>query len=121
MLAFIAAMLISRLAVTPFHCRITASGAIIEPPAFLTIPVAAIAAILAVGLVYLVESRHTNDPCVRRHRFWDMTEIVAFMVLYESVSSFCSRSPWWRQLAIVSAGMTAILFGKSLLRRSVGR
>lgn len=121
MLAFIAAMLISRLAVTPLHCRTTASGARIEPPAFLTIPVAAIAAILAVGLVYLVESRHTNDPCVRRHRFWDMTEIVAFMVLYESVSSFCSNSPWWMQLAVMFAGMTAIFFGKLLLRRYVTR
>ncbi len=121
MLAFVAAMLVSRLAVTPFHCRTTASGARIEPAAFLTIPVAAVAGILAVGLVYLVEARHTNDPCVRRHRWWDMAEIVAFMVLYEAVSAFFSSSPWWIQLAIMFAGMTAIFFGKSLLRSRAGR
>ena len=121
MLAFIAAMLISRLAVTPFHCRTTASGARIEPPAFLTISVAAVTSMLAVGLVYLVEARHTNDPCVKRHRFWDMTEIIAFMVLYESVASFFSGSAWWLQLAVMFAGMTALFCGKSLLRRRAGR
>lgn len=121
MLAFIAAMLLSRMAVIPFNFRTTASGTSIEPQALLTILVAAIASLLAVGLVYLVEARHTNDPCVRRHRLWDMTEIVAFMVLYESVSVFFSSSPWWVKLAVLTAGMAAILYGKSLLRSRVDR
>lgn len=119
LLAFFTAWVLSRAAVIPFHCRTTASGAIIEPPALLTIPVAAIASILAVSLVYFLESRHTNDPCVRRHRFWDMTEVVGFMVLFEYIRACFSTSPWWMQLAIMIAGMAAFSFAKSLLRRRI--
>lgn len=116
LLAFITACVLSRMAVTPFHFRTTASGAIIEPAALLTLPVAAIAALLAAGLVYLLESRHTNDPVVRRHRLRDVTGIVGSMVILESVSSFFSGSPWWMKLSVMIAGMAAISLGKSLLK-----
>ncbi|MEI6714855.1 MAG: hypothetical protein WCO60_13950 [Verrucomicrobiota bacterium] len=120
LLAYFTAWVFSRVAVAFFHCRAKASGAIIETPAFLTIPVAATASILAVGIVYFLEAKHTNDPCVRRHRVWDITEIVGLMVNYEFVSVFFFTSPWWMQLAVMIAGMVAFSLGKSLLRRSEG-
>ena len=50
LLAFLTACVLSRMAVTPFHFRTTASGAIIEPPVFLTILVAAIVFNIGCGL-----------------------------------------------------------------------
>jgi hypothetical protein len=117
LLAFLTALVLSRLAVTPLYFRTSASGAFIEPRAFLALPAAAVTSALAAGLVYYLEARYCNDPCVRRHRFWDMGGIVGFMVLLESNRALFSASPLWVQLALMIAGMAAISFGKSLLRR----
>ena len=120
MLAFVAALLTSRMAVIPLHHFTTESGVGITPPAFLTISVAASSSLLAAALVYFLEARHSGDPCVRRHRFGDMTEIVGFFVVYESVRTFFSASPWWMKLAVLMAGIGAVSFAKSLLRRRIG-
>lgn len=96
------------------------AGVALQARTPLLVAVSVLAAGAAVGLVYLVEGRLFDDPCVRRHRFWDMGEIVLFMAVRECLSESLSGTSLWIRLTALLFGMAVVFFGRVALQRRLG-